>query len=506
MMAATVLSKLLGMLRSVLLARHYGTTWRTDAFTTASRIPLAVFDIFLSAAILGCFIPVYNSFKSTDKSRDSEADRFALIFFNTIALFTGILTLVGIVFARPIVSVIGIGLSDTASKLAVDLLRIMFPMIIFTGTAFTLVGVMQSKGNFILPAMISAISNAAVIIYFLFVDDCLGEYGIYGLAFAYLIAWFIQLVTLAVPLRRSGFKFSFLLDFKDSNLRRAMKSLPPIMIGSWLSPIGIVIGTSFSTLLGDGYASVFDYANNIYVIIVGILVYSICNYIFPALSKLNGTENEQEFNSVVSDGLASAFMILVPFMAAVFVLGGEGVSVLYQGNEFTAQSAEMTADALKIMCIGMPAYALIELGTRVFYARGITSVPMVSALCGVAVDVIFSFILLYSGVGELIGVGAFTFAFAVGQWAAALCIGVMLIRNVKGAFDGKFIAKLIKILISGGMSYAVMRVLYELIDHNPYASNKITNIAVAIIIFVAGATVYILPIYFTILREKNNGK
>jgi len=121
------------------------------------------------------------------------------------------------------------GLDAETSALASRLLRIMFPMIIFTGAAYTLVGVMQTKGRYFLPSMISAVSNAGIIIYLLAIDPLVGEGGVYGLAIAYLCAWFLQFLTLALPLYRSGFKFSPRLDFKNRALREALKKLPPIM-------------------------------------------------------------------------------------------------------------------------------------------------------------------------------------------------------------------------------------------------------------------------------------
>ena len=126
--------------------------------------------------------------------------------------------------------------AETAA-LAASLLRIMFPMIIFTGAAYTLVGVLQSKNEFIVPSLISSISNAGVIFYFLFINDALGENSIHGLAFAYLIAWALQLLTLIIPLAKRKFRYYFCLDLKNPALRKALKMTPPIMIGSWLAPV-----------------------------------------------------------------------------------------------------------------------------------------------------------------------------------------------------------------------------------------------------------------------------
>lgn len=169
MMGATVIAKLLGMLRGVLVANAYGTTWQANAFTAATRLPLSVFDLFLSAAILGCFIPVYNSFKERTNERGTEeADNFASVFLNFIILACGVLAVLGTILAKPLVGLITNGLDTATVTLAVTLTRIMFPLVIFSGAAYTLVGVLQSKGSFIAPALISALSNLGVIVYLIF--------------------------------------------------------------------------------------------------------------------------------------------------------------------------------------------------------------------------------------------------------------------------------------------------------------------------------------------------
>ena len=122
MMGATVIAKLLGMLRSTLQANAYGTTDAANAFTAASKLPLAFFDMFLAAAVLGCFIPVYNSFKEkdTDGVKSEEADRFACIFLNFIILLCSILAAIGMLFAEPFIGLITTDLDTSTMALALS--------------------------------------------------------------------------------------------------------------------------------------------------------------------------------------------------------------------------------------------------------------------------------------------------------------------------------------------------------------------------------------------------
>ncbi len=490
MMGATVVAKLLGMLRSTLLASHYGTGMEAEAFSAASRIPLSFFDMLFSAAILGCFIPVYNSF---GKDREKEADRFACIFLNTILLLTGALTLLGILFARPIVNLIAPGLAESTREMAATLLRILFPMILFTGAAYTLVGVMQSKGRYLLPAVISAISNAAVILYFLLFDRALGERGIYGLACAYLTAWLIQMLTLAIPLARSGFRFRALLDFKSPELVRALKMAPPIMIGSWLAPLGVMIGTYFVSFTDTaGALTIFDYSNNVYVIIAGTLVYSICNYTFPSLSRLAAEGDETSFAAQVKGGLSTALFISLPFMFAVLALSEEGISLLYLRGEFTPGDAAACASALRYFIWGMPAFTVIELMSRTFYSRGMVKPPMIASLSGCAFNALLAALFISA---DLLSGEAVTAANAAGQWMAALFLMIFACVKLKGIFDPGFFLRIGGMVLCGVGLLAVTAAVKSLLGFDPYVlglTGRIYNIICCIISFLPGAAVYLL--------------
>ncbi|MBQ8509159.1 MAG: murein biosynthesis integral membrane protein MurJ [Clostridia bacterium] len=485
MMGATVIAKLLGMLRGILQARAYGTTLAANAFTAASKLPLTFFDLFLSAAVLGCFIPVYNSFHE----KDEEADRFACIFLNFIMLLCGVLALVGILFAEPLILLITQDLDDATLSLAVALTRIMFPLVIFTGAAYTLVGVLQSKGSFILPALISAISNAGVVLYFLLINDSLGSAGIYGLAAAYLLSWLIQLLTLAVPLWRRGFRWRLLLDFRNPALRKAIKMAPPIMVGSWLAPAGTLIGQFFASQVAvSGATTMFDYANNIYVIIAGTLTYSICNYTFPKIARMSADGDEAGFASMVRSGILSALYIVVPFMAAALVLSGEGVTILYRRGVFTAEDAAYTAKALRFILPAMPFFCVTELFSRVFYSREQVRVPAVAAISGIAANFAVGFFLVKAGLFDIGAVGASN---AAGQIVCALVMLAFAVKRLPGVFNRALVLDTLKILAGGGLVLICCLGLSRLVNSQPYEASFFTNLWKAMVIFLPSAAVYL---------------
>ena len=497
MAAAMVLSKGLGMVRSMCMASAYGTGYEANAFSAASRIPLSFFDLLFSAAILGCFIPVYNSFRGggnsgRDKAQaERDADTFACIFLNFILLFTSILSVIGILFAPQLIALITPELPSETAALAASLLRIMFPMILFTGAAYTLVGILQSKEHFFLPSMISAISNLGVILYFLLLNDRLGEGGVYGLAVAYLCAWALQFITLAIPLAQMRFPYRLLLDFHNPALRRALKMTPPIMLGSWLSPLSLLIGTHFASgLTVDGAVTVFEYAVNIGSILTGILTYGICNFTFPRLSRMNVSGEETAFSSTARAGILSALAIVLPVTAAVLCLSEEGTALLYLRGAFTAEDTLETARALRYYALGMPAFCLTEIISRVMYARMSVYVPMAASLAGAAVNLV-SAAVLSAFCGEVLGVGCVTLAASLGQWTCALVLIIALLRTVPGILSRDFGCGLAKLFLLTLLSGGIMAGISALLANNAVTAGFFGNLIVCAAVFVPAAVVYL---------------
>jgi len=502
MVAAMLLSKGLGLVRSMCMASAYGTGWEANAFSAASRIPLSFFDLLFSAAILGCFIPVYNSFAENEdkQAAQRDADTFACIFLNFILLLTGILSVVGMLFAPQIIGLFASGLDAQTAALAASLLRIMFPMILFTGAAYTLVGVLQSKEQFFLPSMISAISNASVILYFLLLNDRLGDRSIYGLAAAYLCAWALQLLTLLIPLLRMHFPYRLLLDLKNPALRRAIRMTPPIMIGSWLAPIGMLTGTHFAAQLPTpGAMTVFEYAININNILTGILTYGICNFTFPRLSRMNVSGESDGFCATARAGILSALAIVLPVMAAVLVLADEGTAILYLRGAFTAHDTLITADALRYFALGMPAFCLTEIVSRVMYAKMSVYVPMISSLAGAAVN-IASTAFLVRCFSDTLGVGCTALGNTLGLWVCALVLTAVLLRTNAGLCTRAFFASLAKLLVLSALSFCIMTAIAHFWSNSAVEAGRITNILVCAAVFLPAAAVYLLGLKFLRVR------
>lgn len=329
-MAITLLGKVMGLYRDHLLAVHYGMGMEANAFYTASRIPRVFFDAVFASAIAACFIPVFSEY--LEQKGKKEAYRFAGCFITIIALLTGVLTLAGMAFPQPLVALFADYEDPQTTALAISLTRTMFPTVLFSGVAFSLVGVLQAQDHFTAPALMSALSNLVIIAYFLFLDQSM---GIYGLALAYLLGWFLQGVIQVPPLRRLGYQYRPGLDFRSPGMKKVFALMGPVMVSTWVQPINLVINSRFGSraIRGAG-VSAMEYSTNLYLVIAGTFILSITNVIFPKLSRLTAGGQQGDFRDTLRQTVHSSLFFVLPMAAGLMAVARPLVSFLYGGGEF----------------------------------------------------------------------------------------------------------------------------------------------------------------------------
>ncbi|MDR1101136.1 MAG: murein biosynthesis integral membrane protein MurJ [Clostridiales bacterium] len=388
--AAIFASKLAGMARDILFANFYGASELTDAYLAAARIPLLFFDLTLGAAVLSAFIPVFNELLTSSDGDEAKskaaAFKFASNFFNTVLVISTVFTCAGMIFARPIIGLFAPGLTASGLNLGAILLIIMLPTMIFTALAYVFAGVLQSLGEFNVPALISLISNIAVIIYLLAFN---GRFGIYGMAAAILLGWGLQVAVQIPSLIKHKFRYTLTLNLRDPSLRASAKMAIPILISAWVQPICVAINTRFASYLDAGAISALDYANKIYIMIVGIFSFAITNYIFPKLSQLSalGAEGAAKRGKLLRQSIGGLSVIIIPIMLAMIFFAHPLIKLVYGRGAFTADNINAAAAALFGYSFGMLALGINEILNKAFYAEKDGKTPMLSSIAGIALNI-----------------------------------------------------------------------------------------------------------------------
>ncbi|GHV10707.1 putative lipid II flippase MurJ [Clostridia bacterium] len=502
MIFATALSKVLGLVRVMLMAAYYGDSMEAKAFLTALRIPLSFFDLLLGAAILGVFIPVFNSFANDGDSlqRNRDQEKFAGLFFTVVTLVTGLLSLLGIIFAPDIIAFVTPGYDPATAALAANLLRILFPMVVFTGATYTLIGVLQSKDEYLVPALVSSISNLGVIVYFLVLDS---TFGILGLAVAYLISWLIQLLTLVIPLWKKRFRLQISLKLRDKNLIKCVKMMLPIMAGSWFLPASLLLLQNAASKVDDILVVEFEYAMQLFLLITGIIVFGVCNYIFPKLSQTANSDGD-DFNKTVRTGISSILFVIIPVSLGVLILYREAVAVVYMRGAFDAFVTDETAGAFIVFALGMVPYALIELLNRVFYAKQMVKFPMIASLTGIFVLFVLNSVEIEESTRWFEITKFYTsVSFPVCVILIALILIISLAVKLRGIITRKLLLNIVKIILSAAVMTAVMAIIAIPIGNDASQSGLFQNIFTALAVFVPGVIVFLV---MSVLLKTDEGK
>ena len=383
MVFATLLAKVLGMLRDILLAQHFGTSMDAVAYEAASRLPITLFDFALGGVVTAAFIPIFNELLV--KEGRERAFAFANRYFNLILAVTLSIAAVGMVFSAGLVSFLAPEVDGAVKALAASLSRVMFPMIVFTGIAYCYVGILQSFEQYTLPAIMSLVSNLVMVLYFYILSD---TYGVWGLSVALVIGWFLQAVIQAPAAHKLGFRYTPTLRFADPYLLRAAKMALPILVCSWLQPVCNVINTRFASGFEGGSAiTMVNYANRLYIIIVGVFSFVATNLLFPKLARAEAGGDRDGAKKFAAGSIGILLYLMIPLSVGIYLLAEPITRAIYMRGEFTAHDAEMTAAVLRLFAIGIPFMSVNEVLTKLFFAMQRVKAPMIASLVSIGVNI-----------------------------------------------------------------------------------------------------------------------
>lgn len=446
-------AKFLGLLREVLIASVYGQGYASDVLNTATQIPLLFFDMTLGVAILSTFVPSFNKLLET-KGKERALD-FANNFMTTVVALAAVFSILGVIFAEPLVRLMVPGYETQKVLETAKLLRVIFPSIIFTAAAYTSVGFLQSFGEFNIPSIISVVSNLIMILYLVIFGN---KFGLMGVIFSMVAAWASQLLVQMPHLRKFGYKFRFRLDFADEGIRMAARLAVPVLISSWVQPLCVVINMAFGSALGDGAVSGLNWANKIYIIMVGVFAYAVTNFIFPKLSRLDAGDNNGEFCKTTRQSVGWTIFIIGYISAMFIALCQPIIRIVFERGEFTAENTMLTASALRFYSIGMIGYAICEILNKSFYAIQDGKTPMLVSVCGVVVNLAAAFVFV---VPAQMGVGGLALASASSSIVMAIILVLVMNKRRKGTFDAGFAINLAKILICSVAALLAAATVYK---------------------------------------------
>lgn len=446
--ALTLLGKIMGLWRDRMLALAYGTGMEANAFYTASRIPRVFFDSIFASAIAVCLIPVFSRCES-DEGKE-KANLFGGNFISVMGGLTALLTVLGMAFAPSMVAVFAGGYDAETQTLAVSLTQMMFPTVFFTGLAFSFVGILQAREHFIIPAVMSCLSNGVIILYFYVWNK---NYGIYGLVVAYLIGWAAQALIQIPDLKRADFHFHPNFSLNTPEMKQVFTLMAPVMISTWVQPINLTINTRYASYLHQGAGvSMIEIATNLYLILAGVFILSITNVIFPRLAKLTAQGEEDKFQSTLRQTLHVSLFFTLPMSVGLAVVSEPLVAFLYGGGEFDANSITYTAQALACIAFGMNGYGVQNMISRAYFAKEQGKTPLIMGCIAIFTNLILCHLLV-----DPLGITGLALASSCSGNLYGLLLLLALHKEEGGLLTPDFGKDVGKMLLLSGLMFVVTK-------------------------------------------------
>ena len=371
----TLVSRILGFVRDMLIARIFGAGMATDAFFVAFRIPNLLRRLFAEGAFSLAFVPILSEYKNTrsfDETRDLVDHVTALM---GVVLF--VVTFIGVVAAPYIIYISAPGFLDNPQKfsLTVELLQITFPYILFISLVSLAGGVLNTFGRFSVPAFTPALLNLSFIGCALWLAPLLDP-PILALAWAVFIGGALQLIFQLPFLMRVRLLPRPRLISKDTGAWRVIKQMGPAVFGASAGQISLLLSTIFASFLITGSVSWLYYADRLMEFPAGLLGVALGTVLLPTLSRHYASNSTEKYSHLLDWGLRFAVMMTLPAAAALTLLATPLITTLFHYGEFSVNDVLMTRNALIVYSIGLLGLILIKVLAPGFYARQNIKTPV----------------------------------------------------------------------------------------------------------------------------------
>lgn len=391
MSIATFISRILGYIKDMILARYFGATASADTFFVAFRIPNLLRELFAEGSMSSAFIPVVTEYQ-TKYGRD-EANRLVGSTFIFILIFVGIICVIGIIFAPAIVSAIAPGFLEEPEKFSntVFLTRIMFPFLLFISLSAITMGALNTRGIFFIPALAPAMLNIVIILSVLTLSMQFTN-PIVAVAIGVTAGGIVQFLIQVPSFLRQGYT----LGSKGCHpgLKKIGLLIIPSTAGLAVAQINIFISTILASYLVEGSITYLYYSMRLIQFPIGIFGVAMGMAVLPTLSEHSVKSEMEKVKEDFSFALRLLFFITVPAMFGLISLNIPIVSTLFQRGMFGYDATIGTSSALVFYSFGIWAIVGVRVITATFYSMQDTRTPVKVAALSMVINVIFSFILM----------------------------------------------------------------------------------------------------------------
>ncbi len=458
----TLISRILGYVRDILIAIFLGTSLFADAFFVAFRLPNTFRRLFAEGTFNAAFIPSYAGELSQDKEK---ADHFARNVFNLLFIILLFLVLIAEIFMPQLIYLIAPGFYKDPAKLmlAVDLSRITFPFLFFISLASFFSAILNSYNKFAAAAAAPIILNV-ILIGSLFFSQWLDISDVLTLSYAVSFAGLLQLLILFFFVRKN---FKPILSIKikiDKKIKFFFRKLLPSIFSSGVTQINILVGTIIASFQA-GAVSYLYYADRVYQINLAVAGIAVGTVILPELSKHIKNNNSVQATNLQNRALELSLFLSIPAATALVLASEEIITSLFGYGSFDQESVINTSIALTFFAFGLPAFSLLKIFSNFFFARNDTKLPFYLSVLSVILNILIS-ISLFNRFGFVI----IPIATSISSWVNVALQFYFIKKRKLHNFDETFIYKFPRIILSavvmGTILYLMLGFFFDKFNYN----------------------------------------
>lgn len=461
--AAVMASRVLGLIRDQIFAAMFGNSILMDCFNLAFRIPNLLRDLFAEGALSQAFVTTFS--KKVEKSGPDSAWPLGTKMLTLMAVMMSVICLLGILFSPQLVQLLtAMDGSKTGQRtfspediaLTVTMTRIMWPFMLLVSLAALVMGMLNARKVFGMPALSSCFFNLGSITVGaglgLWLDPNLGPRTMIGFSIGVLVGGLGQLGCQLPSLHRLGFRWKWNTQWNDPEVRRIFGLMGPAVISASVVQINVVINSQFATSVGPGAVSALSYAFRLMQLPIGVFGVAVATVTLPALSRAAVNGLGGDFRTVLARGLRQVTFLVLPCALGLCFLAEPIVSVIYERGNFDLDARVVTAGALRGYGFGLLAYSWLKVLQPAFYAADRRWVPMLVSFLAIAMSVALNW---YFVMVRHMGVEALAATTSLVAAVNFLILYVAMGRISKGLFTGEFLKMGGKLLVAGGVMAGV---------------------------------------------------
>lgn len=448
-MVINMLSRILGLVREMIIGSVFGASGMTDAYVSATKIPNFFTTLFGEGSLGTVFIPIYN--RGLEEKGKKKTDEFVFSILNLIIAFTSTMSVIMILFSKQILK-ITTGFADPERfEAANGLLKIVAFYFLFIALSGVVSSLLNNYKKFAVAASMGIVFNLVIIVGTLLLKN---KMGIYGLGVAYLLSGVFQLLMMLPQFFQIMKTYKFVFNLKDPYVKEMFVLMVPTLIGIFGYQINEIVDNRFATMLPAGTASALNYASRLYLLPIGVFAISLSVVIFPTLSRAVVKNKRKKVRKVVQEGLAMLAFLIVPSSVILFGYAREIVTLVYKRGHFSNKAVTLTSETLQFYALGLLFFSTIHLLTRSHYVYKDRKLPVISSFIGIFTNILLDFLLYkqYRHVG-------LTFATSFAAMINFLILFVSLQRRYVRINVLKYIAILVISLGGSLLSFTISKLV-----------------------------------------------